>query len=346
MNRENNMAGLLTNTKNRTFIIAEAGVNHNGRVELAKKMIESAKHAGADAIKFQAFIADNLTTKSAQKAQYQKIQINDPGSQLEMLRRLELSFESQRILYDYCDALEIQYLASPFDLGSVDFLHGLGMGIFKIPSGEITNLPFLRRIGRLGRPVILSTGMSTMDEIRDAMQILTTAGTKKDDICILHCNTEYPTPYGDVNLKVMAEMAKKFAICVGMSDHSRGIEVPIAAVALGASVIEKHFTLDRNLEGPDHSASLTPEELKQMVNAIRNIEEAMGDGQKKVTNSERKNLGVVRKSIVAAKQIRAGERFSENNITTKRPGTGISPMQWDNIIGTVATRDYKKDELI
>lgn len=330
----------------RTFIIAEAGVNHNGSLKLAKKMIDAAALAGVDAVKFQSFSAEKLATRAAPKAIYQQQGEQDQELQIELLKRLELGVESHRVLFDYCRQKKVQFLSSPFDLESVDLLVEIGVKLFKIPSGEITNLPLLRKIGKLGYPIMLSTGMANMDDVNDAFQILLGSGTKKEDICILQCNTEYPTPFRDVNLKAVQTMGIAFGVDVGVSDHTPGIEVPIAAVALGAVVIEKHFTLDRKMSGPDHSASLTPDELIHMVSSIRNIEKALGDGRKTVSPSERKNIRIVRKSIVAAKTIREGELFSERNLTTKRPGTGISPMRWDEIVGTTAMQDYKQDELI
>jgi N,N'-diacetyllegionaminate synthase len=332
--------------KNKTFIIAEAGVNHNGSIEIAKKMIEVAKACGADAVKFQTFKAENVISKYAPKAEYQKQTTGETDSQLEMVKKLELSFDDFIALKEYCDKLNIMFLATPFDFESIDFLDDLGLEIFKIPSGEITNLPYLEKIGKLGKKVILSTGMADLGEIEDALDILTSCGTKKEDITILHCNTEYPTPYEDVNLLAMLTIKEAFKVKVGYSDHTLGIEIPIAAVALGASVIEKHFTIDKNMEGPDHKASLEPHELKAMIDAIRNIEKALGNGIKKPSKSEIKNRDIVRKSIVAKREIKKGEIFTEDNITVKRPGTGISPMRWYEVLGKVASRDYKEDELI
>jgi N,N'-diacetyllegionaminate synthase len=332
--------------KNKTFIIAEAGVNHNGSIEIAKKMIEVAKECGADAIKFQTFKAEKVISKYAPKAEYQKQTTGETDSQLEMVKKLELSFDDFVALKEYCDKLNIMFLSTPFDFESIDFLNDLGLEIFKIPSGEITNLPYLEKIGKLGKKVILSTGMADLGEIEDALDILTSCGTKKEDITILHCNTEYPTPYEDVNLLAMLTIKEAFKVKVGYSDHTLGIEIPIAAVALGASVIEKHFTLDKNMEGPDHKASLEPHELKAMIDAIRNIEKALGNGIKKPSKSELKNKDIVRKSIVAKREIKKGEIFTEDNITVKRPGTGISPMRWYEVLGKVAPKDYKEDELI
>jgi N,N'-diacetyllegionaminate synthase len=332
--------------KNKTFIIAEAGVNHNGSIEIAKKMIEVAKECGADAIKFQTFKAEKVISRYAPKAEYQKQTTGEIDSQLEMVKKLELSFDDFIALKEYCDKLNIMFLSTPFDFESIDFLNDLGLEIFKIPSGEITNLPYLEKIGKLGKKVILSTGMADLGEIEDALDILTSCGTKKEDITILHCNTEYPTPYEDVNLLAMLTIKEAFKVKVGYSDHTLGIEVPIAAVALGASVIEKHFTLDKNMEGPDHKASLEPHELKAMIDAIRNIEKALGNGIKKPSKSELKNKDIARKSIVAKREIKKGEIFTEDNITVKRPGNGISPMRWYEVLGKVASRDYEEDELI
>ncbi|WP_187647909.1 N-acetylneuraminate synthase [Nitrosophilus labii] len=328
------------------FIIAEAGVNHNGNLELAKKLVDKAKEAGVDAVKFQTFKAKNLVSKNAQKADYQKKTTNKDESQLEMIKKLELSFDEFAELKKYCDEKGITFLSTPFDLESIEFLNDLGLEIFKIPSGEITNLPYLRAIGRLNKKVILSTGMADLGEIEDALDVLIDAGTKKDNITILHANTEYPTPIEDVNLKAMQTIACAFDVKVGYSDHTLGIEVPIAAVAMGGEVIEKHFTLDKNLPGPDHKASLEPDELKAMVAAIRNIEKALGNSIKKPSKSESKNKEIARKSIVARRNIKKGEIFSEENLTVKRPGSGISPMRWNEIIGKVAQRDYDKDDLI
>ena len=332
--------------ENKTFIIAEAGVNHNGNIEIAKKMIEVAKECGADAIKFQTFKAEKVISRYAPKAEYQKQTTGETDSQLEMVKKLELSFDDFIVLKEYCDKLNIMFLSTPFDFESIDFLDDLELEIFKIPSGEITNLPYLEKIGKLGKKVILSTGMADLGEIEDALDILISCGTKKENITVLHCNTEYPTPYEDVNLLAMLTIKEAFKVKVGYSDHTLGIEIPIAAVALGASVIEKHFTLDKNMEGPDHKASLEPHELKAMIDAIVNIEKALGNGMKKPSKSELKNKDIVRKSIVAKREIKKGEIFTEDNITVKRPGTGISPMRWYEVLGKVAPKDYKEDELI
>ncbi len=330
----------------KVFIIAEAGVNHNGSLELAKKLIDVASDAGADAVKFQTFKAENLVSKNAQKADYQKQTTNSEESQFDMIQKLELDVKTHKILMDYCKEKNIMFLSTPFDHDSIELLNDLGLEIFKIPSGEITNLPYLRHIGKLDKKVILSTGMADIGEIEDAMDILTNAGTKKENIIVLHANTEYPTPYEDVNLKAMVTIGKTFDVAFGYSDHTLGIEVDIAAVAMGACCIEKHFTLDCTMEGPDHKASLEPDELKAMVKAIRNIELALGNGIKKPSKSESKNISIARKSIVAKVDIKKGEIFSTNNLAVKRPANGINPMRWDEIIGTVATKDYKEDELI
>lgn len=331
-----------------TLIIAEAGVNHNGSIELAKKLIDKAAEAGVDIVKFQTFKSEKLVTKTAKQADYQQknLQGSAGDSQLAMLKKLELSVEDHYVLIEYCKKLGIRFLSTAFDSDSIDFLHSLNLGVWKIPSGEITNYPYLRKIAQYGEPVILSTGMSEMSDIAAAIQVFTKFGLRKDQIIVLHCNTEYPTPFQDVNLKAMDALRKEFGVQVGYSDHTKGIEVPIAAVALGATVIEKHFTLDKNMEGPDHKASLEPDELKAMVSAIRNIEQAIGTGVKTASASEKKNIGVVRKSIVAASHIKKGEAFTEENLTVKRPGTGISPMRWEEVIGKKATRDYEEDELI
>ena len=330
----------------KTFIIAEAGVNHNGSIELAFKLIDTAKEAGADAVKFQSFKAASLVSKKAEKAEYQKLTTDSNESQYEMIKRLELNFEDHIKLIEYCKSKNIIFLSSPFDLDSIDLLNNLGLETFKIPSGEIINLPYLRKIGNLNKKVILSTGMADLGEIEDALDILIVSGTKKENITVLHCNTEYPTPFEDVNLEAMLTIKNAFDVKVGFSDHTNGIEVPIAAVALGADVIEKHFTLDRNMEGPDHKASLEPTELKAMIESIRNIEKALGDGIKKPSKSELKNKPIARKSLVAIKRIEIGESFTENNISIKRPGNGISPMRWDEIIGKPSTRVFDIDDLI
>lgn len=331
---------------NRTFIIAEAGVNHNGSIKLAKRLIDEAVNAGADAVKFQTFKAENLVCKNTQKASYQKKTTNSKESQFDMIKKLELDLFTHKELIAYCKEKNIMFLSTPFDNNSVDLLNSLGMNIFKIPSGEITNLPYLRHIGLLNKKVILSTGMSTIGEIEIAIEILLNSGTKKNNISILHANTQYPTPMEDVNLKAMQTIGNAFNINYGYSDHTLGIEVAICAVALGAKIIEKHFTLDTTMCGPDHKASLEPYELKKMIESIRNIEVALGDGIKKVSKSEQENRIVIRKSIVAKTNIKIGETLNENNLAIKRPGSGISPMKWDKIIGTKAKKNYTIDELI
>lgn len=328
------------------LIIAEAGVNHNGDLELARQLIDAAAAAGADLVKFQTFSANRLVTANARKADYQTRNSGGGETQHEMLRRLELGPEAHHQLLAHCQARGIGFFSTGFDLESVDFLLDLGLDKFKIPSGEITNLPYLRHVGRHGKEVILSTGMATLGDIEAAIEALEQAGTPRDRITVLHCTTEYPTPMNEVNLRAMQSIGEAFGVAVGYSDHTPGIEVAIAAVALGARVIEKHFTLDRNLPGPDHKASLEPGELKAMVSAIRNIETALGDGIKRLTPSEAKNRPIARKSLVAARPIRTGEAFTNENITTKRPGTGISPMRWDEVMGQVAQKDYKEDDLI
>jgi N,N'-diacetyllegionaminate synthase len=328
------------------LIIAEAGVNHNGSLEMAKQLIVAAREAGADVIKFQSFNADRLVTKDAQKAEYQKQNSGEHESQYQMLKRLELSESMHRELIVYSLQKEISFFSTGFDTESVDMLVSLGQTRFKIPSGEITNLPYLRHIGALGYPVILSTGMAKLGEIEAALDVLQIAGCPRDNITVLHCTTEYPTPMREVNLRAMQNIGQTLGVAVGYSDHTAGYEVAVAAVALGATVIEKHFTLDRQLPGPDHQASLEPQELKAMVNAIRNIEAALGDGIKRPTTSEQKNKAIVRKSLVASQEIQAGDILSLDNIAVKRPGSGISPMRIDEILGRKATRNYVIDELI
>jgi N,N'-diacetyllegionaminate synthase len=328
------------------IIIAEAGVNHNGDFNIAKKMVLTAKEAGADYVKFQTAVPELVMSKYAVMADYQKNNIGLEESQLEMSRKIHLPLSDYKLLKMFCDEVEIKFLSTPFDLLSIDVLNQLGMDFFKIPSGEITNLPYLRKIAKIGIPVILSTGMSTLLEIESALMVLEFNGLIKENIILLHCNTEYPTPMEDVNLNAMKTLADTFGVKVGYSDHTIGIEVPIAAVALGACVVEKHFTLDRNMVGPDHKASMEPDELREMVRAIRNVEVALGSKKKTVTSSEEKNKVIARKSIVAIKCIQEGELFTEDNLTVKRPGTGISPMTWDSIIGTRAKRSFQPDELI
>lgn len=328
------------------IIIAEAGVNHNGDLNIAHNLVDAAADAGADYVKFQLFKAKNLVTRIADKAEYQKKATGKSESQYEMIRRLELTKDCHVKLKEYCDHKKIGFLSSPFDLESIEFLDSIDIDFFKIPSGEIVNMPYLRKIARCSRPVVLSTGMSTLKEIQEALGTLIDNGILREHITILHCNTEYPTPIKDVNLKAMNTIEKELGVRIGYSDHTKGMAVPIAAVALGARVIEKHFTLDKNMEGPDHKASMNPTELKQMIESIRTIESCLGDGIKCPSPSEIKNLKIARKSIVAAKKIKKGEEFTENNIIPKRPGNGISPMCWDEVIGQTAKKDFLEDELI
>jgi N,N'-diacetyllegionaminate synthase len=327
-----------------TIIIAEAGVNHNGSIKNAFKLIDIAKKAGADIVKFQTFKAEKVVSRYAQKAEYQKKFSNTNETQFEMLKKLELSYEQLNLISKYCIKKGIIFLSTPFDIESIDILERLNMGMYKIPSGEITNLPYLIKVASLGKPIILSTGMSSLDEIDIALNILKTNGAA--DVYVLHCNTQYPTPFEDVNLLAMNTIKNRFSVKVGYSDHTLGIEIPIAAVALGAQIIEKHFTLDKNMEGPDHKASLEPDELKKMIIAVRNIEKSIGNGIKKPSDSERKNMEVARKSIVAKTNIFAGEVFTEDNLTVKRPGNGISPMKWFEVLGKTANKNFKEDELI
>ena len=324
----------------KVFIIAEAGVNHNGSLEIAKQLVDKALWAGADCIKFQTFKAENLVNKTAKKAEYQVNNTKSRGNQLDMLKKLELSFGDFIELKKYCGKKGIMFLSTPFDMESIEFLEPL-IEMFKIPSGEITNLPYLRKINSYKKEVILSTGMADLDEIQAALNAL-----KDCRVTLLHCTTEYPCPYSAVNMKAMLTMKNKFNLPVGYSDHTQGIEIPVMAVSMGAKIIEKHFTLDKNMEGPDHKASLEPDELKAMVKSIRNVEKAFGMGIKTPQEAEKKNIEITRKSIVAKCDIKKGEKFSEKNLTCKRPGTGISPMKWDEIIGKTAQKDYKKDELI
>jgi len=331
----------------KVFIIAEAGVNHNGSIDLAKKLIDVAVDSSVDAVKFQTFKAENLVSKDAQKANYQKENMNDnDDSQFNMLKKLELDVDTHNELIDYCNTKNIMFLSTPFDHDSIDMLNDLKLPIFKIPSGEITNLPYLRHIGSLKKEVILSTGMADIGEVEDALDILIKAGTLKQNIIVLHANTMYPTPMCDVNLKAMVTIGNTFDIAFGYSDHTLGIEVDIAAVAMGAVCIEKHFTLDRNMEGPDHNASLEPDELKAMVKGIRNIELALGSSVKKPSRSEIPNIAIARKSIVANSSIKKGDVLTEDNLNIKRPANGINPMRWDDTVGTIASRDYEEDELI
>ena len=331
---------------NRTLIIAEAGVNHNGDLDLAKQLINAAADAGADLVKFQTFNANRQVTRTAKKADYQTQTTSSTESQHAMLRRLELTEEMHHQLIAHCLTQNIGFLSTGFDIESVDLLVSLGQECFKIPSGEITNLPYLRHIGQLGKTVILSTGMATLGEIEAAIEVLEQTGTPRAKVTVLHCTTEYPTPMNEVNLRAMQSIHTAFDVAVGYSDHTEGIEIAIAAVAMGASVIEKHFTLDRTFPGPDHQASLEPAELKAMVTAIRNIEIALGDGIKRLTPSEARNKPVARKSLVASRAITGGEVFTAENLTVKRPGTGISPMRWDEVLGKTAQRDFLADELI
>ncbi len=327
----------------KTYIIAEAGVNHNGSFELACRLVDAAKKAGADCIKFQTFKSGNVVARGAQKAEYQKDTTGE-GSQVDMLRKLELSYDEFVELKHYCDKTGICFLSTPFDFDSIDFLNSIEMPFWKIPSGEVTNYPYLVALAKTGKPVVMSTGMCELDEIRAAIGVLRENGTK--DIKLLHCNTEYPTPYEDVNLNAMLTIRDVFGLEVGYSDHTRGIEVPIAAVAMGAKIIEKHFTLDHHMEGPDHKASLEPDELTQMVQSIRHTEAAIGSGIKAPSSSEKKNIAIARKSIVAKRFIRQGEILSGENVTVKRPGSGISPMRWNEVLGTKAVRDFEEDEMI
>ena len=328
------------------FIIAEAGVNHNGSLDLARQLIDVAADAGVDAVKFQTFIAENLVTKNAKKSEYQKETTGSVETQFDMLKKLELSVDMHKELIAYCQVKNIIFLSSPFDYDGINLLSELGMQIFKVPSGEITNLPYLRHVGSLEKKVVLSTGMSSLVEVEDALMVLIEAGTKKENITILHANTMYPTPMKDVNLNAMLTIQNKFDIAVGYSDHTLGIEVDIAAVAMGASIIEKHFTLDKTMEGPDHKASIEPNELKKMVFSIRNIEKALGSYEKKPSPSEIVNISNSRKSIIASQSVNKGELLSEKNIITLRPGGGISPMRWNEVINTIAVKDFQKDDLI
>lgn len=330
--------------RDKVFIIAEAGVNHNGDVLLAKRLIDAAKEAGVDAVKFQTFKADQMITKFAPKASYQKTTTKEYESQYDMVKNLELTYDEFSVLKEYCDTIGIIFLSTPFDIESIEFLDALNVPLFKIPSGEVTNLPYLLRVAATFKPVIMSTGMSTIEEIGDAVSVLRQYGNK--ELILLHCNTEYPTPFEDVNLNAMLTLKKAFQTAVGYSDHTLGIEVAIAAVALGAKVVEKHFTLDKNMKGPDHKASLNPSELQLMVQSIRNIENALGNEEKKPSKSELKNRDIARKSIVASRAIREGEIFSEYNLAVKRPGNGISPFRWFEMMGKAAKRDFDKDELI
>ena len=331
-------------SNDKIFIIAEAGVNHNGDIDLAYKMIDAAVEAEVDAIKFQTFKSENVVSKFANKAEYQKNNTEIEESQLEMVKKLELSFEEFTKLKEYCDEKNIMFLSTGFDFESLDFLKKLGVNIFKIPSGEITNLPYLIKVAKLKEKIIISTGMSNEDEIDFALKVIRENGA--EDITVLHCNTEYPTPMEDVNLRAMLTIKEKFGVEIGYSDHTLGIEVAIAAVAMGATVIEKHFTLDKDMNGPDHKASLEPNELKEMVSKIRNISKALGDGKKTSSKSEEKNKDIARRSIVAKNNVKKGEIFTEDNITVKRPGGGISPICWFEVIGSKANSDFQEDEQI
>jgi N,N'-diacetyllegionaminate synthase len=333
-------------TQDTTFIIAEAGVNHNGKLSLAFELVDIAVRAKCDAVKFQTFKAEKVNSIYLPKAEYQLKNTDKEESFLEMAKSLELNFEEHEQLISYCQDREIMFLSAPHDIDSIDVLANLGLEIFKIPSGDITNLPYLRKVGSLDKEVILSTGMSNLDEIEAALSVLTISGTKVENITLLHCNTEYPTPLEDVNLKAMITIKNKFRTKIGYSDHTSGIDISIAAVALGASVIEKHITIDKSLEGPDHKASIEPYELGVMVKRIREIELALGDGEKRVSKSEAKNINIARKSIVASKPIKKGDVLTVNNITIKRPGNGVSPMLWDTVLGSVSVKDYSSDQLI
>lgn len=326
------------------LIIAEAGVNHNGSLELAKKMADVAKQAGADIVKYQTAKPELVISRFAPKAEYQKETTGQAESQLEMVKKIHFGFDAHRELKEYCDSIGIMYLSTPFDMDSIEFLKDMDMPVWKIPSGEITNLPYLERVAKLKKPIIMSTGMSEISEVKDALDVLYKNGAT--DVTILHCNTEYPTPLEDANVKAMLDLQKNFGTKIGYSDHTLGLEAPLAAVSLGATVIEKHFTLDKNMEGPDHGASMNPEELCALVKAIRNTEKVLGSGVKTVTASEAKNKDVARKSIVAKVEIKKGEVFTEENLTVKRPGNGISPMKWYDVLGKTAKRDFSLDELI
>jgi len=330
----------------KVIIIAEAGVNHNGDYELAKKLVVAAKQAGADYVKFQTARPELVISRYAPKAEYQMGTTKKEESQLDMCRAIHLPLTDYAPLKKYCDENEISFISTPFDLESIDVLAPLGMDFWKIPSGEITNLPYLKKIAHLHQPVIMSTGMSNLGDIEAALKVLTDNGLIEDQITLLHCNTEYPTPYEDVNLRAMITLKEAFGVNVGYSDHTKGIEVSLAAVAMGATVIEKHFTLDCNLRGPDHKASLEPDELEQLVKSIRHLEKAFGSPIKQVSRSEKKNMTVARKSLIAAVDIKKGEKFTDKNMTVKRPGNGISPMLWDEVTGRIAPRDFKEDELI
>lgn len=330
----------------KVFFIAEAGVNHNGQMVLARKLIDAAARAGADAVKFQTFIAEHVISRYAPKARYQLKTTGKDESQLAMARKLQFNEMQFAALDRHCQKRGIMFLSTPFDLASIDVLQRLRLKIFKIPSGEITNLPYLRKIGRLQKKIILSTGMSYLKEVRAAIEVLVSSGTSPRNISVLHCTTEYPAPYEDVNLRAMLTMHRALGVEVGYSDHTPGIEIPIAAVALGARIIEKHFTLDKHMKGPDHKASLDVAELKAVIKAVRHVEAALGHGVKRPADCELKNIPIARKSIIAARAITQGQIFTSANLTVKRPGTGISPMQWDRVLGRRAKRDFQEDELI
>lgn len=334
------------NSSSRIMIIAEAGVNHNGSLEMAKELIEVAAKAGADFVKFQTFVAKKLVAHHAPQAEYQKTNTGKVESQLEMIQRLELDQSAHEVLIGHAKKMGVGFLSTPFDFESIDLLDRLGLSLFKVPSGELTNLPYLRKVASLKKPVILSTGMALLGEVEAALEVFLAQGYQREEVTILHCTTEYPAPLAEVNLKAMVTMGQAFGTQIGYSDHTQGIEVPIAAAALGARVIEKHFTLDKTLPGPDHQASLEPSELVAMVRGIRNIELALGDGVKRLSPSEAKNKAIARKSIVAARTILAGEVFTEENLALKRPGSGLSPMLWDQVLGRKAHREFGPDELI
>ncbi len=330
----------------KTIVIAEAGVNHNGSIRIAEELVAKASEAGADFIKFQTFNTDKLVSRNAKQADYQSKNIGTVTSQFEMLKKLELSYEDHFELLKCCKKYNISFFSTAFDLESIDLLIELDLPIWKIPSGEITNYPYIKKIGLQKKPVLLSTGMATLGEVEDAVNLLDKSGTHRNNIIILHCTTEYPAPMQDINLRAMVTLGEAFKVRYGYSDHSEGIEIPLAAVAMGASVIEKHFTLDRNMTGPDHIASLQPEELKKMIEGIRNIEKALGDGIKTPATGEIKNKITARKSLVASEKIKKGDFFSEKNMTAKRPGDGLSPMLWEQMLGVKANKDYQKDEQI
>lgn len=330
----------------KTLIIAEAGVNHNGSLEMAKQLVDCAAAAQVDFVKFQMCVPELVASRFAEKAEYQKNTTGTGENQQEMIRKISLTFDEHRQLKAYCEEVGVAYLCTPFDLPSIACLDEMGLPLWKVPSGEITNFPYLREIGRSRKPVILSTGMATLDEVEQALAVLTRFGTPREQITLLHCTTEYPAPKDQINLRAMLTLRERFGLPVGYSDHTEGIEIPVAAVAMGATVIEKHFTLDRNLPGPDHKASLEPDELAEMVRQIRNVEAALGDGVKSPSAAEKPNIPIARKSIVAARPIARGERFTEENLTAKRPGNGLSPMLWETVLGQCAVRDFDADEAI